>query len=250
MMEGLDLYIFGFVFFALAAGGFSKGVVGIGLPLTAVSVMSFLIGPPVPVALMPIPILLTNIWQAFSGGYLMRSLRRFWPMLICLPLGTVFGVKVLAQAEKGLLSLLLGCSILVFSLFAQWRLDWRLSPRAERFARPLVGLIAGFVGGMSSFFGPPLIMFLVSVGLPKDHFVGAIGLSFLIGIISMTLALAFYKVIGPLDFIWSAAAALPAIGGLILGQRLRRRIPEAKFRRVLLIVFLLSGLNLIRQAIV
>jgi hypothetical protein len=65
----------------------------------------------------------------------------------------------------------------------------------------------------------------------------------------MTLALAFYQVIGPVDFIWSALAALPAIGGLILGQKLRRHIPEAKFRRVLLIVFLLSGLNLIRQAI-
>jgi uncharacterized membrane protein YfcA len=248
-MESWHFYIYGFVFFTMAAGGFTKGVVGIGLPLTAVSIMSFLIEPPIPVALMPIPILLTNIWQAFSGGYLMRSLRRFWPMLIFLPLGTVLGVKVLAEAEKGLLSFLLGCSILVFALFAQWRLDWRLSPRTEPFARPLVGFIAGFVGGMSSFYGPPLVMFLVSVGLPKDHFVGAIGLSFLVGIISMTLALAFYQVIGPLDFIWSALAALPAIGGLILGQRLRRHIPEAKFRRVLLIVFLMSGLNLIREAI-
>jgi uncharacterized membrane protein YfcA len=248
-MEGWDLYIFGFVFFTLAAGGFSKGVVGIGLPLTAVSIMSFLIGPPVPVALMPIPILLTNFWQAFSGGYLLRSLQRFWPMLICLPLGTVLGVKVLAEADKGLLSFLLGCSILVFALFAQWRLDWRLSLRAEPFARPLVGLIAGFVGGMSSFYGPPLVMFLVSLGLKKDHFVEAIGLCFLVGIISMIFALAFYKVLGPLDFIWSGVAAVPAIGGLILGQRLRRHIPEAKFRRILLIVFLLSGLNLIRQAI-
>ncbi len=250
MMEGLDLYIFVFIFFAVAAGGFTKGVVGIGLPLTAVSIMSFLIGPPLPVALMTIPILLTNVWQAFYGGYLVQSLQRFWPVLICLPLGTVFGVKVLAAPDKTLASLLLGCSILVFALFAQWRLDWRLSPRAEPFVRPLVGLISGFVGGMSSFFGPPLVMFLVSIGLPKDHFVEAIGLSFLVGIISMILALAFYQVLGPLDFIWSAVATIPAFGGLILGQRLRRHIPEAKFRRVLLIVFLLSGLNLIRQAIV
>jgi uncharacterized membrane protein YfcA len=249
-MEGLDLYIFGFIFFAVAAGGFTKGVVGIGLPLTAVSIMSFLIGPPVPVALMPIPILFTNAWQAFSGGYLRRSLQRFWPMLICLPLGTVLGVKVLAEADKTLASFLLGCSILVFALFAQWRFDWRLSPRAEPFVRPLTGLISGFVGGMSSFFGPPMTIFLVSLGLSKDHFVETIGLSFLVGIISMIFALVFYKVLSPVNFIWSAVATVPAFGGWILGQRLRRYIPEAKFRRVLLIVFLLSGLNLIRQAIV
>ncbi len=249
-MEGWDLYILGFVFFAMAAGGFTKGVVGIGLPLTAVSIMSFLLGPPVPVALMPIPILLTNFWQAFSGGYLMRSLQRFWPMLICLPLGTALGVKVLAEADKELVSFLLGCSILVFTLFAQWRLDWRLSPKVEPYARPLVGLMAGFIGGMSSFFGPPLTIFLVSLGLPKDHFVETIGLSFLVGIISMIVALAFYKVLGPLDFIWSAVAAVPAFGGLMLGQRLRSHIPEARFRRILLLVFLLSGVNLIRQAIV
>lgn len=249
-MEGWNPYILGFVFLGMAAGGFTKGVVGIGLPLAAVSIMSFLIAPPVPVALMPIPILLTNFWQAFYGGYLRRSLQRFWPMLICLPLGTVLGVRVLAEAEKELLSFLLGISILVFTLFAQWRLDWRLSPRIEPVARPLVGLTAGFVGGVSSFFGPPLIMFLVSLGLPKDHFVQTIGLSFLVGIISMILALAFYRVLGPVDFIWSAVAAAPALGGLILGRRLRSRIPEAKFRRILLLVFLMSGLNLIRQAIV
>jgi len=249
-MEGWNLYIFAFVFFAMAAGGFTKGVAGIGLPLTAVSIMSFLMEPPVPVALMPIPILLTNFWQAFSGAYVRRSLRRFWLMLVCLPLGTVLGVKVLAQADKGLVSFLLGCSILVFTLFAQWRLDWRLSVKAEPVARPLVGLIAGFVGGMSSFFGPPLIMFLVSLGLTKDHFVQAIGLSFLVGIISMIFALAFYKVLGPLDFIWSAVATIPAFGGLMLGQWLRGHIPEAKFRRILLIVFLMSGLNLIRQAVI
>jgi len=248
-MEGGNLYIFGFVFIAMAAGGFTKGVVGIGLPLTAVSIMSFLIGPPVPVILMPIPILLTNCWQAFSGGYLILSLQRFWPTLICIPLGTVLGVKVLAEADKGLLSFLLGCSILVFTLFAQWRLDWRLSPRIEPYARPLVGLVAGFVGGMSSFFGPPLTMFLVSLGLPKDHFVETIGLCFLVGIISMIFSLAFYKVFGPLDLIWSAVAAVPAFGGLMIGQWLRSHIPEAKFRRILLLVFLLSGLNLIRQAI-
>jgi hypothetical protein len=198
---------------------------------------------------MPIPILLTNVWQAFSGGYVMRSLQRFWPMLICLPLGTILGVKVLAEADEGLLSFLLGCSILVFTLFAQWRLDWRLPARIEPYAGPLVGLIAGFIGGMSSFFGPPLTMFLVSLGLPKDHFVETIGLSFLVGIISMIFALAFYKVFSPVDFIWSAAATVPAFIGLILGQWLRSHIPEAKFRRVVLLVFLLSGLNLIRQAI-
>jgi uncharacterized membrane protein YfcA len=248
-VEGWNLYVFGFAFLAIAAGGFTKGVVGIGLPLAAVSLLCFRIDPPVAVALMPIPVLLTNLWQAFSGGYLVQSIKRFWMMLICLPAGTILGVKVLAHADKDLVSGLLGGIIVIFTLSTFFRLGWRLSREIEPYIRPLVGFAAGFLGGMSSFFGPLLVMFLVAVGLKKDHFIEAIGLSFLVGVISMIFALARYKVLEPADFIWSGLAALPAFVGLILGQWLRGRIQEKRFRHGLLFVFLLSGLNLIRQAL-
>jgi uncharacterized membrane protein YfcA len=248
-MEEWSILKIACVSFALATGGFAKGVVGIGLPLTAISLMSPFIDAHTAVGLMPVPILFANIWQAFHGGPITHSIQRFWLMMVFLPVGTVFGVKLLSMGDKTLMSGILGSCIVIFSLFTQYRPQWRLSPEWERLLRPVVGLAAGFIGGVSSFYGPPMIIFLISLRLSKEVFVKAIGLAFFVGIISMIISLAAFGVLGPWDFFWSGAAAGPTLIGLLLGQYLRNRIPEKGFRRILVIVFLLSGINLIRQAL-
>ena len=47
----------------------------------------------------------------------------------------------------------------------------------------------------------------------------------------------------------SLTVMVPTILGLMLGEMLRRRLSEKTFRKVLLYVLLLVGLNLVRRAI-
>ena len=49
---------------------------------------------------------------------------------------------------------------------------------------------------------------------------------------------------------FSAALALPAMVGLLLGYRLGDRLDEARFRRWTHALLVVTGLNLIRQAVV
>ncbi len=232
---------------ALAAGGFTKGVVGIGLPLTAISIMAPVMDARMAVALVTIPILTTNLWQAFHGGHICRSLKRFWPLVICLPMGVILGVKTLSTGDQEQMRIVLGICIVVFVLFTQFTPDLRLSHRMETFLRPVVGFGAGFIGGLSSFFGPLITIFLISLNLRKEEFIAILGVSFFAGIVPMIIFLVMFQVIGPLDLLLSASATLPSGVGLILGQRFRNHIPEKGFRRILLFVFVLSGINLIRQ---
>lgn len=234
---------------ALTAGGFTKGVVGIALPLTAISLMTPIVDAPTAVGMMPVPILLTNLWQAFHGGRIVPTIRRLYPMLVCLPVGTVFGVKLLSMGDKAFINGTLGSFIVIFALLTQYRTQSRLSLEWERLLGPVVGLVAGFIGGMSTFFGPPLIIFLISLGLKKEAFIKTVGFAFCVSIVSMILSLAAYGVYEPPDFFWSGIATGPTVIGLLIGQRLRDRIPEKGFRRTLIFVFFLSGINLIRQAL-
>ena len=48
---------------------------------------------------------------------------------------------------------------------------------------------------------------------------------------------------------FSAALVLPAVAGLMMGYRLGDRLDEARFRRWTHALLVLTGLNLIRQAI-
>ena len=64
----------------LLLGGLAKGVLGVGLPMITVPLLSTFILVPEAVALMYVPVLVTNIWQAFQGGYFRTALGRFWPI--------------------------------------------------------------------------------------------------------------------------------------------------------------------------
>ena len=47
----------------------------------------------------------------------------------------------------------------------------------------------------------------------------------------------------------STGLILPTLAGMLIGSRLRHRLSERAFRRVLMAVFVLIGLNLIRRSI-
>lgn len=249
-MAGWDPATLGFVALGLAAGGLTKGFAGSGLPMVSVASMAIVIDAPAAVALMPVPILLTNLRQALRGGHARRALRRFWRLLLFLPLGTVVGVKVLTGVDQTTVTGLVGGIVVVFALAGQVRFDWRVSPRRDRQLQPLVGLSSGLIGGVSTVFAPPIIMHMLSLRLPKDEYVGAVGLAYLVGIVCMILALAGFGRMGPSEALWSAAATVPVFAGMLVGERLRGRVPEPAFRRAVLVLLLLSGLNMVRQSLI
>ena len=248
-MVDFDVATLGFLALGLAAGGLTKGFAGSGLPTVSVASMALVIDVPTAVALMPIPLLVSNTRQAFRGGYMRGALGRFWPMLACLPFGTVAGVKVLTGIDPLVVTGLVGAIVVAFAILGQVRFGWRMTTRRDRLLQPLVGLSAGLIGGISSIFAPPIIMHLISLRLPKDEFVGAVGLAYLVGIVPMILALAAFGRFGRTEALWGAAALIPVLAGMILGERLRGRVSETKFHRFILVLLLLSGLNLIRQSL-
>ena len=249
-MNDFDIATLALLALGLVAGGVTKGFAGSGLPTVSVASMAVVIDVPTAVALMPIPLLVANARQAFRGGYMRDAMRRFWPLLVCLPFGTVLGVKVLTGIDARTVSGLVGAILVAFALLSQARFEWRVSARRDRQLQPFVGLGAGVIGGISSIFAPLIVMHLMSLRLPKDEFVGTVGLAYLVGIVPMIVALVAFGRLGQTETLWGAAAVVPVLAGMFLGERLRGRFSETLFRRCLLVLLLLAGLNLIVQAII
>jgi uncharacterized membrane protein YfcA len=249
-MNDFDIVTLALLALGLVAGGVTKGFAGSGLPTVSVASMAVVIDVPTAVALMPIALLVANARQAVRGGYMRNAMRRFWPMLVCLPFGTVLGVKVLTGIDARTVSGLVGAIVVAFALLGQVRFEWRVTARRDRQLQPFVGLGAGIIGGISSIFAPLIVMHLMSLRLPKDEFVGTVGLAYLVGIVPMIVALVGFGRLGQTETLWGAAAVVPVLAGMFLGERLRGRFSETLFRRCLLVLLLLAGLNLIAQAIV
>jgi hypothetical protein len=232
---------------AFLFGGIVKGVVGIGLPLVLVPLSTQFVEVPVAIGLLTVPMIVTNIGQATEGGHTLDAIRRLGPVLAPLAVGIVIGVHLLLSIDRRLLNGILGVSFIALAALLLCLPRVRLGPAADRWVGPLVGLVAGVLGGISAMFGPPLIVWLVGRGTDPDGFVKAMAILAFTGSVTLLLALSGTGSLSASDLLVSAAAIVPIQLGMPIGRWLRRRIAPALFRRGVLGLLALGGLDLLRR---
>lgn len=238
-----------FLALAMAVGGLVKGLVGIGLPMASVAILSSAIDVRFALGLITLPIVLTNLWQACHAGRPLEVLRRFWLllalMLVCIWLGAGLVVRLPGEVLYGVI----GSAVVVFTSASYFTPRWTLPQRVESWAGPVAAVVSGFLGGISTIWGPPLVMYFVMIRLPKEAFIRATGLIWFAASIPLLLGYVRNGILDAATAQLSAAACLPSFAGLWVGQWLRDRIDPETFRKVLLFVLCLIGLNLIRRAV-
>ncbi|HYM72545.1 MAG TPA: TSUP family transporter, partial [Stellaceae bacterium] len=116
-----------------------------------------------------------------------------------------------------------------------------------RLAGPLVGLVAGVLGGMSAMFGPPMIAYLVGLGTDPASFVKQMAILALAASTTLLLALSGAGALSPVDLAISGAALIPIQLGMPAGRWLRGRIKPGVFRIAVLAVLAGGGLDLLRR---
>jgi uncharacterized membrane protein YfcA len=236
---------------SMAAGGFAKGVVGFALPLIGLSLAGSFLPYDVAVALLIVPMLVSNLFQTLRQGIgpALGSLRRFWRLNLVLVATIALSAQLVVALPDRLLFGILGVTVTAFgaSQLAGWRprFDLRHQARVET----LVALVAGFFGGLSGIWGPPLVMYLLAVDLPKTEMVRAQSLSFLLGSVVLVGAHLHSGVLNPVTLPASAWLAVPTMAAMFAGYWVHDRLDQARFLKLTLAVLVLTGLNLLRRAL-
>lgn len=246
MFDTLDLAAVAGVFLL---GGAVKGVVGFGLPVVSLALLTVAFGLPQAMALMLAPAFVTNVWQALVGGNGRVLLRRLWPFLLLAAATVWLGALALSRANLAHLSALLGLLLVVYAAVSLAGLRFTVGPRQEPWAGPLVGAVNGVLSGMTGAYVVPGALYLQALGLQRDQLVQAMGMLFLTSTVALAAALGGNGFLnGELGGV-SAAAVVPALAGMALGQRIRQRLSEALFRKVFFAALLLLGGYIIARAV-
>jgi len=226
---------------ALFAGGLFKGVAGIGLPLVGVPLLTAALSLKEAVAVLVMPLVFSNLVQSFEGGLFRPVLRRFWPIHLTLFVTIVISTQALVAVPERYLFGVIGILLVVVPCIAHLFPGIRLREREERWLGPLTGIVSGLVGGVSSYYGPLLLLYVMWLRLPKAVFVVAVSQMYTVGSLGLALGLLTFDVASPGQFGVSALACAPALAGLLLGQRVRLRLSERRFSRLILAVYLVTG---------
>ncbi len=228
--------------------GTIKGVIGLGLPTVSLALLTVTVGLPNAMALLLVPSLITNLWQAMVGGSGRAILRRLWPFLLMATVTVWFGSTALTRVDLSLLSALLGVLLAVYSTVNLAGLRFTITTRQELWVGPLAGLVNGILTGMTGSFVVPGVLFLQAIGLSRDMLIQAMGMLFTASTLALAVALQGNDLLTLELGTLSAAALLPAIIGMLLGQRIRQRLSEQLFRRIFFISLLMLGAYIIASA--
>ena len=246
----IDLALAATAAVAFTAAGIVKGVVGLGLPLTAIAVLTLAMGLREAVPLIIVPVLVTNFWQMTRGGMLVPLVRRFWTMIAPLGVGAWLGTVLLFAIDETLVGALLGAVIIVYSLVNIFAIRFRVPAGHEAWYSPGVGLLSGLLTGLTGSVGGPVAIYFQALGLDRETFLQASSLAFFLTALPWGGTLVAE---GALDFEAAAigAAALPpSFAGMWIGQRIGARLSPEVFSNGVFGFLILVGANLIRRAIV
>ena len=250
-MPPLAWEIWLFAAFVAALAGLVKGVVGFAMPMIMISGLATLIAPDLALAMLILPTLATNLWQAGREGFgaAFRAARSHWRYLAIVLVMIGLSAQLVYVLPEALMFLVLGVPVTLFAVLQL--LGWRLHfpPSARRRVEVVVAVFAGFIGGLAGVWGPPTVAYLTALETEKREQVRVQGVIYGTGAVMLMLSHIQSGVLTAGTAQASALLLVPAVLGMAVGFRVQDRLDQALFRRITLIVLAVAGLNLIRRGI-
>lgn len=222
--------------------GTVKGSLGIGFPAVAMSILPIIIEPALGVALLAIPIFVTNGIQFLTVKGWPAIVRRFLVAGAATALTIFIVVQFIGEVPSRWVGVAVGASLVLFSLASLLKFDLRLN---EGVAQQLVvGISSGLLGGVSAV-KAPIMIYTVGLKLPREVFICAAGFLFFSGGVGLAAGAFTSSLLNGVTTVLSLGCCAAALVGFRVGAIVRQKLSEKLFRQILLWTILALGLRLI-----
>src|SRR6267154_2564835 len=229
---------------ATFAGALVAGLSGFAFGLVAASIWLYILDPLQTATLI---IAYGLIVQGYSVWKLRRALdwKKLWPFVLGAALGVPGGVGILTWANPAHVRMGVGGFLVLYSLYALFRPAIAPVKAGGTAADAGVGFLNGVLGGITGLAGILVTIWCGLRGWPKDR-QRTIFQPVAVAIFAMSAAWLGIKGAVSADTIRLFLFGLPALlAGTWLGMKLYGRLDEAAFRKVVLVLLLVSGAVLI-----
>ena len=232
------------IILAVLAGGLVKGTLGFGMPMVALPIIAFIIPPTTAMILLCAPIFLTNFLQIkFRQGV---SSYRFLPMFLSLIIGLIIGARLILEIDVKTITQIIAVSIIFAALVNCFGIKIKnINKNHENTITSIIGFGSGILGGLSTFYGPPMLAYLVAVDLPKEKFVRTVSTMYFIGSFPLYGSLIYYGFATKEDLIFSLILIIPAFIAQQVGTKIRDKFNQKQFRICILITLIILGFSLL-----
>ncbi|HWP57236.1 MAG TPA: sulfite exporter TauE/SafE family protein [Candidatus Acidoferrales bacterium] len=237
------------VAFSLLVAAFVKGTTGMGFPVIATPTVALLLDIRTAVTILILPNLIMDLTQIVRGRIPYEIFRRFSGMFLSTVLGVFLGTMVLVTLPLWILNLTLGVIVLAFVISNIFHPEFHIPPHQEKKLSPVMGLVGGFLNGMTNAAGPALAIYLYSLKLAKVDFIKAIATIFIVTKASQLAAVSTWNLLNASTLKLSLAVTVLVLLGFYAGLKTQDRVNQRLFNRGLLALLFVIGLVLVANAL-
>ena len=165
-------------------------------------------------------------------------------MLAGICIGTFIAAKLLPGANSGQATIWLGFALVFYAGLGLIKMDFRVSPRAERWLNLPVGALTGAITVATGVYVLPGTPYLHALNLDRHQLVPMLGISFTVSTLALGTALMHAGEIGMSLAVPVVVAIVTSLLGMWLGQLVRGRVRETTFRLWFFLGLLALGVHL------
>jgi uncharacterized membrane protein YfcA len=214
--------------------GLAHGTLGFGFPLISTPLVALLVDVKTAVLVTVLPNIVVNAISILRGGNWRESLGRYWPLAVWVVVGTLIGTQLLLTVRREPLQLLLAAMIVMFLLQEKLRqIDWSWVRRRPGLSGFAFGIAAGILSGAVNVALPPLVIYLLTLGLSPIAMTQTLNMCFLSGKAVQAAGLILSDAASGAVIAASLPLVLVAAAALGIGIRLQSRIGVDAYRVLL-----------------
>ncbi len=224
---------------------FIKGFSGFGPALVIVPFFTLLYDA-------PSALILAAVFDFFAGGILIHSVRKeinwhfVWAVFIALAAGTVLGSFLLGNIPVDFLKKIIGAVILAFSLIILLQRNGmeKQNSSHQNWLKYPAGFLSGFLGGLVSMSGPPLVIYM-KINYPRAFFRTQLIAIFFLGTAWRSLLFFYHDI--PLNISAPSLSGyfLLMLAGLWLGGKLHIKVKEVTFNKIIALILFIPAISLL-----
>lgn len=219
-------------------GGIVSGLAGFGFGLFTVPLLLMLY-PPATVTAVGSSLVLASGWIVLLGTWRTVQIRTLGALIPGATIGVFIGTYLLHTLDPAIIKLIAGGVVILFALSVLR--GWRIDAVHHPLAAPLAGLASGTLSTSTGMSGPPVVLLFTTRQYNMQQFRGSITAYFYY-VNAIGLSLLILRGIVGWEQMHIVVRLLPAaiIGGFI-GRRVLRYVSQSQFRRITLVMLLLTG---------
>lgn len=241
----MDTNILLYILCSFFIASFLKGVTGLGFSTICLGILGTFIEPKLSIPLVIFPSLASNILVMLDAGHFQEAIKKFWFLYLWAIPGLILGLFFLSSIESQVSRAVLGCVLFAYGIFGLLKPNFLISPGISRWLFAPVGLTTGIINGMTGSQIMPILPFLLSLNLPKEILVQAINISFTTSSVIVLMGLSKLGYLNWQILGVSLLGIMIVFLGIKSGGKIRRRISEKMFKKMVLVLLIGLGLNLI-----